>query len=220
MTDAADAPLTSKRLVGNGDHISLIAEEFGFARFETILEAQENASLRSARTNPHQLVPDDLLFIPDRESHAADVPIDATSRVVIQRQRLFLRVKVVDLFGAPVASASGRLETETVTIRVATDSEGLLHVQIPRNTKQAELRINDLVFTILVGSLQPESFSEGIRARLINLGCWAGQPQVDDAGNEGEFKLGVELIQDELGLPVDGQLSPSLVEKLRTKHGQ
>jgi|GEM_PF-6539390 len=220
MNDAADAPVPIKRLVGNGEHISLIAEEFGFARFESILEAQENASLRSARTNPHQLVPDDLLVIPDRESHAVDVPIDATSRIVIQRQRLFLRIKVLDLFGEPVASAGGRLETETVTIRVATDSEGLLHVQIPRNTKQAELRINDLVFTILVGSLQPESFTEGIRARLINLGCWAGQPQIDDVGTEGEFALGIELMQDELGLPVDGLVSSSFANQLLSKHGQ
>jgi hypothetical protein len=215
-----DAELKVERLVGNGDHISLIAEEFGFAHFETILEAEENSSLRAARTNPHQLVPDDLLFIPQQEPHPVDVPVDRTFRVVIQRQRLSLRLKVLDLFGEPVASASGTLKAQDQTIPVDTDDDGFLEVQIPRTTKQVELRINDLLFTILVGALQPESFTEGIRARLINLGCWAGQPQLDDVGTEGEFTLGIELMQDELGVPVDGQLSPSFVEQLLNKHGQ
>jgi len=212
--------MTGRRLVEDGEHISLIAEEFGFARFETILEAPENATLKKRRKNPHQLVPDDLLVIPEQESKSEDVPVDSSIRIVVQRQPVFLRVRVLDVFGNAVASSEGTIETERGSVAVTSDNDGIVRAQIPRATKRARLKIGGLSFQILVGALQPADFLEGVRARLINLGHWAGQSQVDDAGGEGEFKLGVELFQDAAGLPVDGVLTSELADKVTETHGQ
>jgi len=209
-----------ERIVGLGEHISQIADEAGYGGIDAILEAEENSDLFARRRNPHQLVPGDVLLLPTKEPRPVTVPVDQVARVVLRRERLRLRVKVLDYFGEPVVEETGRLTTDVDDVDVSTDADGLLDVAIARVTLAAKLQIAGMRFQLEVGSLQPIDEVNGVRARLNNLGFWSGEQTGPDVGTEGDFKLGVELFQEEQGDKPDGILTDDLRNKLLAQHGQ
>jgi len=206
--------------VGPGDHLAQIAEENGYGRIDTIVNAQENADLFARRPNPHQLVPGDVLLLPTKATGSVTVPVDQSAEVVVQREPLLLRVKAFDYFGKPIANETGTLTIGDNELAASSDGDGLVEVTVPRVTKRAELRLADFVFVLEVGSLEPVDELAGARARLNNLGFWSGEATGPDIGHEGELSLGVQLFQEELGVPADGRLTDELRAKLREKHGQ
>lgn len=212
--------MTLTRMVAEGEHLSSIAEETGFGSFERIFNDEQNSELKEIRPNAHQLVPGDVFILPLKEVETRRAPLDQETRITIKKQKLLLRLKVLDYFGEPVVNQQGVLRLRAKELSVTTDADGFLQVDIPRSTRRAELSIADFTFQLRVGALQPSSEFEGVRGRLTNLGCWSGQSELEDVGNEGEFSLGVELFQEEAGLKVDGKLSDELVSKLVEKHGQ
>lgn len=209
-----------ERIVGQGEHISQIAEEAGYGSIEPILEAEQNSDLFARRPNPHQLVPGDVLLLPTKEPQPVTVPVDQVARIVLRRERVRLRVKVLDYFGEPVAGETGRLTTDQDDVDVTTDAGGLLDVPIARVTLTAKLQIGGMLFHLQVGSLQPIDEVNGVRARLNNLGFWSGEQTGFDVGSEGDFKLGIELFQEELGDKPDGILTDALRGKVLAEHGQ
>jgi hypothetical protein len=207
-------------MVADGEHLSCIAEENGFGSFERIFDAEENSELKEIRPNAHQLVVGDIFILPDKQVEVRAAPLDQTTLISIKKQELFVRLKVLDYLGEPIANEAGVLRLRTKELPVTTDADGFFQVAVPRSTRRAELTIAGLTFQLRVGALQPSSEVEGVRARLMNLGCWAGQSEPEDIGNEGEFSLGIELFQEDAGLPVDGKISDDLATKLVESHGQ
>ena len=58
--------------VVQGDYVSRIAAQQGFAGYSKIWNHPNNAELKNLRQNPEVLYPGDVLFIPDREDRSTE----------------------------------------------------------------------------------------------------------------------------------------------------
>src|ERR1700721_2282773 len=70
-------------VVQQGDHLSGIAREPGFADYRTIWNHADNAQLRKDRENPHVLNPGDVIHIPEKESKSVSRPTGQMHRFIV-----------------------------------------------------------------------------------------------------------------------------------------
>jgi hypothetical protein len=171
-------------LVEPGETISSIAKDNGFANYLTIWNDPGNAGLRTIRHNPHILEVGDSVFIPElpeNVSHGSD-----TQRHVfaLESPALLLNVQLQDIDGKPIAKQAcvlkvdakdknGREAVEDV-FELDTDKNGKLSQEILEDAEIAELTVGDDTFVIFIGQLDPVTSTRGMRARLNNLGYFAG----------------------------------------------
>lgn len=187
-------------IVKQGDHLSSIAEEHGFADFHVIWNHARNADLR-ARRDAHVLFPGDKLFIPDRQEKAERGETAQHHIFEALIQSLFLRLSIHDLDNQPVTGAQGTLGLESKDpAPVETDGKGIIEHEMLRpvsNVRNGELRLEkaktpakpsgpggppaddpDAVvkfkFDLKIGHLNPKNKLSGQQARLNNLGYFAG----------------------------------------------
>jgi hypothetical protein len=170
--------------VGPGETISSIAKDEGFANYLTIWNDPGNEGLRTIRHNPHILEVGDSVFIPELPetvSHGND-----TQRHVfaLESPALLLNLQLQDLDGKPIANQdvvlrvdakdkNGREALEDV-FELTTDKDGKISQEILEDADIAELTVGDDKFLIFIGLLGPIDSNEGMRARLNNLGYFAG----------------------------------------------
>ena len=93
--------MPKKRIVQQGDHLSKIAAEEGFANFHTILDDPDNAELAKKR-DPHVLFPGDELAIPDRQDGEESGATENVHKFQTDLQPLYLRCKLLDIDGKPI----------------------------------------------------------------------------------------------------------------------
>jgi hypothetical protein len=180
--------------VQQGDHLSGIAADNEFATFETIWNDAKNAALKAIR-DPHVLFPGDQLFIPDR---LEKIEAGATTMLhvfAVVKQRLFLRLKILDLNYQPLKNAPCELKVESEDIvNATTNAKGFLtpDQEIEVKAHDAELTVHlpkppakkgdapapapdpTQPFELKIGNLNPETKLSGQQARLNNLGYFAG----------------------------------------------
>src|ERR1035438_5291586 len=65
--------------VKQGDHLSRIADQFGFSDYRVIWDYAGNADLKAQRKNPHVLFPGDSVIIPDKEQRPQPRSLSASS---------------------------------------------------------------------------------------------------------------------------------------------
>ena len=58
--------MSSVHTVVQGEHLSGIANKYGFTSYKTIWDHAQNAELKKKRQNPNVIFPGDELFIPDK----------------------------------------------------------------------------------------------------------------------------------------------------------
>ncbi len=205
-----------------GDTLSSIAEQFGFARFETIWNDEANADLRALRPNPHVLLPGDQVTIPDRVERLESAEAGKRQRFLLHRPALWLRMALRDESDRPHANTPCVLEVAGESHELVTDAGGLLSVEIPRSSTQARLTVDDpeLEFDIRVpmaiGHLDPVESPSGQRDRLRNLGYYLVEGDEED---EPALRSAVEEFQCDQGLPVTGDCDPATQERLQAQYG-
>ena len=165
-----------------GDHVSGIAERFGFDDYTTVWNHPDNADLQSQRTDPHVLQPGDSLAIPEVKAQPpANKPTSAKHPFQIQRTPLKLRVTLLDLLAKPMANVAVTLAGNALT----TDGQGLVEATIDKSVKDAKLVAGGNEVALSLGGLNPsdDTSESGYKARLYNLGfLW--DPTVDDSDDE------------------------------------
>jgi N-acetylmuramoyl-L-alanine amidase len=72
--------MSKTRRAKQGEHLSTIAAEEGFADFHVIFDHPNNARLGELKRDPHVLFPGDEVFVPDRENRNEPRLTDATHR--------------------------------------------------------------------------------------------------------------------------------------------
>ncbi len=211
--------------VVQGDHLSRIARHYGFADYLVIWSHAENAALKKARDNPNVLLPGDQLFIPDRNLKQEPAATGKMHPYQVNVNKLVLRLTLEDAFFKPVASAKCELTIDGETFKLVTDAKGRLEHDLPPTAEKAVLVIKDAVTTIndqliavRIGHLDPIDAVSGQKARLNNLGYFAGALDQDD---ERLFRSAVEEFQcDQIGpAAVDGKCGPKTQAKLKEMHG-
>lgn len=215
--------MSSTHIVQQGDHLSSIAEEYGFSDYRTIWEHPQNSELRQKRLNPNVLFPGDTLFIPDREQREESRSTDQRHSFKMRGPKLKLRLVLEDQYNKPVANARCVLAVEGEFRQVTTDDAGKIEQEIPPAAHDALLVIQDprtafdsVEIPIRIGDLDPVEEVSGQRARLANLGYLL-------TGAEGEspedLRSAIEEFQCEQGLTVDGICGPKTQAKLKQVHG-
>lgn len=202
--------------VKQGDHVSKLAKQFGFADYRTIWDHPNNATLKNLRKNPNVLAPGDELFIPDKQLKKEARPTGATHRFKAPFVPLLLRVVVKDIDDQPVKNTPCKLQLDNQTFQLTTDGNGKIEKEIPKNTENGKLTIGDQEFPIKVGHLDPVDQVSGYRARLNNLGYNAG---ASDDPDDLQLRSAIEEFQCDQHLTVDGKCGTNTQNKLKQVHG-
>jgi nucleoid-associated protein YgaU len=201
--------------VQQGDHLSGVAESFGFDDYSTVWNDPGNADLQSQRSDPHVLQPGDALTIPEVKAQpAANKPTGAKHPFTIQRSPLKLRLTLLDLSAKPMASAQVTVAGTALT----TDGNGLVEATVDKSTTDATLDSGGDEIDLALGGLNPsdDTSDAGYKARLFNMGfLW--DPTVDDT--DVEMVIALQDFQAQYSLTVSGQLDDATKAQLLQSHG-
>ncbi len=207
----------SIHVVQPGEHLSSIAADNEFENFETIWNAPENAELRANREDPNQVLEGDRVFIPDKQVASFQKPSRGLLEFQVHIAKLELRLRVLDLFGAPLKGASCTLRTDDGEIPLTTDDDGIIVASVKRDARSASLDIDGDTYDLDIGALDPPPEVSGVEGRLRNLGYLDNkQGGIDD---EQQLASALEQFQANHGLEVDGTVSDSVVGALADEHG-
>lgn len=206
-----------------GEHISGLAEQYGFSSYKRIWDHGQNAELKKKRQNPNVLFPGDRLFIPDKEEKKTPKQTEKKHPFKLKAEKLKLRLVLEDQYEKPISNASCLLHLESDIHELTTDGKGKIEKEIPATVQHARLIIrtketclDEMIIPIEIGHLDPVDEMTGQQARLANLGYFTGSI---DALNSPLFLLAVEEFQCDYGLAVDGVCGPHTQAKLKSVHG-
>lgn len=204
--------------VQQGDHLSAIAAQFGFAKFETIWNRGENDELRAKRDNPHVLLPGDQVYIPDLEPKTDMAPTTKVNVYQVYIPKLLLRLALKDFDDQPLPDTNCVVEVDGKPEELVSDGQGIVETWIPRTARSGVLRVPDLDLEVPfgVGHLDPVDEKSGWVGRLINLGYYVGT--IDDVDDQ-QLGFAVEEFQCDHQLTVSGELDEITRAKLKEMHG-
>jgi Putative peptidoglycan binding domain len=210
--------MASVHTVQQGEHLSGIAEQYGFRQFESIWDHPKNADVKKKRKFPHVLLPGDELYIPDKEQKTESAPTTNVHRFIVPAQPLKLRIALTDFDNEPVANTDCELEVDGKISPLKSDGKGIVELTIARTAKSGTLRVPDLEIEIplQIGHLDPLEEDTGWQARLTNLGYYAG-PERDANGER--LRYAIEEFQCDQKLSVTGELDGATQAKLKELHG-
>jgi len=210
-------------IVKQGDYLAKIAAEHGVVDWSTIWLHPDNKELRDRRHDPQVLYAGDKLAIPEPQRKTVDAATEKRHRFQRSGKTLKLRLVLQDLSFVPIKNADCALFVDGIKHDLVSDGDGLVELAIPATTSEAKLVFRSSARTIevplLVGHLDPIDTVSGQKARLNNLGYFAGTMAEDD---EPLFKSAVEEFQLEHmggGAAVDGKCGPKTQAKLKETHG-
>jgi len=214
--------------IKQGDHLSGIADQHGFADYKKIWDHPQNADLKKKRKNPNVLFPGDQLYIPDKETKDYSKPTDQRHKFQVKTTPLKLRIKLDAFYSKPIANTPCDLSIGIDSVKVTSDGNGIVEQVIPKTAEDGKLTVhqkitvrgqsvpNDFDIPIKIGHLDPETELSGQLGRLSNLGYYRGDLEpLDDP----EFVSAVEEFQCDHGLTVDGDCGPQTQAKLKEVHG-
>jgi N-acetylmuramoyl-L-alanine amidase len=211
---------TTKYRVSQGEHLTSITRQFGFPDGDKVWNHPDNAELRESRQHVHVLSPGDILSIPEPETKVQSCATEQRHRFQLHTPSLVLRLSILDHDGEPVSGADCGLQVESEKIDLTTDGKGQVEQRIPADAVTGELTVNGVSTPLKIGHLDPVDLPSGQRARLNNLGIYAGE--MGDADSEdGQMLLrsAVEEFQCDQGLTVDGICGPKTQARLAEVYG-
>jgi len=190
---------TRDHVVAVGEYLALIAARSGFRDYRVVWNDPANGALRKKRTNPQSLAPGDLVKVPVLEEPAFARATDQVHRIVAAGGPILLHFRLDDQSRKPFATRAGKLTvggrntTGAFVVRGPIDrttgGDGELDVTVGGEPVEGEFVIapttaadgsSGATFRFLVGQLEPVDTPRGMRARLTNLGYFAGASDDDD----------------------------------------
>jgi Putative peptidoglycan binding domain/LysM domain len=219
--------MSTYHTVVQGEHLSGIARKYGFSSYKTIWNHGQNAELKKKRQNPNVIFPGDLLFIPDKGEKEESRSTEKRHHFKLKTEKLKLRLVLEDLYEKPIANAKVELHIENEVFTLTTNGQGRIEEDIKATDEQGFLTIkdpqtpiNEILIPIKIGDLDPVEEESGQKARLNNLGYFAGPlPEKSAEDNKAMFLSAVEEFQCDHSLVVDGKCGPSTQAKLKQEHG-
>jgi N-acetylmuramoyl-L-alanine amidase len=213
--------------VVQGEHLSGIAKKYGFSSYKTIWDHGQNAELKKQRLNPNVIFPGDRLFIPEKGEKQVSKNTEKRHHFQLKREKLRLRLVLEDLYEKPIANARVELHIENETFNLTTSGQGRIEQDIKPTDQRAFLTIkdpqtpiNEILIPIKIGDLDPVEEESGQKARLNNLGYFAGPfGEKTEKENKEMFLSAVEEFQCDHNLTVDGKCGRNTQAKLKQVHG-
>lgn len=215
--------------VKQGEHLSRIAKQYGFSDYRTIWEHARNTDLRKKRENPNVIFPGDQVFIPEKQVKEEPRPTDKRHRFQVRRHALRLRIVLENLSRKPISGAACDLRVEGELEQLTTDGQGMIQQEIAPAAESGLLVVKNpqpateampLPMPVKIGHLDPVDEASGQKARLNNLGYFAGPFEGQSAElNKEMFLSAIEEFQCDHGLVVDGKCGQQTQAKLKQVHG-
>lgn len=206
--------------VKQGECIESIAYQHGLF-WETIWNDPKNSELKRIRENPNALLPDDKVYIRDKEEK--EVPCASEQRHRFRRKGVpaIFQVKLLDADNKPRANLAYTLVIDgDTTFSGNTDSQGIIKHGIPPNAMEAQLTVVEgekkEEFLIKLKHLDPVDEPTGIQARLANLGYYTG---LIDGDIGPRTKAALSRFQNEHGLEQTGEPNQDTINKLKEVYG-
>ena len=209
--------MPSSHIVKQGDHLSRLAQQYGFRDYRIIWNHALNAELKESRVNPNVLYPGDVLHIPDKQPKTESRPTADVHRFEVSSPKLMLRLVVRDWSDQAMANCACELEIDGRKYPIRTDGQGRIEQAIPAASEHAVLRVPglDMEMPLKIGHLDPADEDSGWVQRLINLG-YHGKP-LDDPGESRQHAI--QEFQCNHKLKITGDLDEPTRAKLKDLHG-
>jgi hypothetical protein len=219
-------------VAGQGDCISTIAAQYGFADWRTIWDHPRNAALRERRANANQLLPGDVVFVPDPDVPEHSRTTDAVHEFRVRIPNVRLRLRMVDAAGRPYAQAKYLVEASlsAASPPVASKegrvpSDGRIELQVPALARYGLVRLSPkgrkdneaLTWRLQIGHLAPPDEPSGAEARMRNLGLSAMNRS---GGTAAALSSIIGAVQEAAGLPRTCQIDLATRRKLEAWHDE
>jgi N-acetylmuramoyl-L-alanine amidase len=208
--------MPKKHTVAQGECLSSIAAQYGFASWRAVYDHPDNQAFRAVRPNPNVLLPGDQLSIPDKVQKAVSCATAATHVFVLSGPKTRFRLELRSGTGRPYARKRYELTAGGVVSKGVTDAAGLVDQPIPAEARDGQLIVwasddpgSSCRIPLDFGALDPAHERTGAEARLANLGFSA--PDRADA---------LRAFQAAHGLEVTGVLDEASIAKLREQHDE
>lgn len=213
--------------VKQGEYLSKISRQYGFADWKTIWDDAQNVDLKKKRQNPNVLYPGDKLVIPDREQKEVPASTEERHKFQVKRNKLKLCLVLEDIYEKPIANTKCELILDGKPFNLTTDGKGKIEKEIMIGAevgfliiKNQETALPEAVLPLRIGHLDPVEEESGQKARLNNLGYFASTFEGnEEADNRQMFLSAIEEFQCDHGLTVDGICGPQTQAKLKDIHG-
>jgi hypothetical protein len=203
-------------VVQDGEHLSEIAERFGYDDDDTIWQDGKNAKLRELRPNPYVLLAGDELYLPERKPKRESKPTGAEHVFTIKTTPLKLKLVLENFLQKPVAAKELATKPDPLATPRMTGGDGDIELTIERSARFFQMTIDGYEGELHVGRLDPIGEDTGVNARLVNLGYLHGAPEEADGD---ELALAIEELQADAGLPVTGTMDDPTRAQLVAMHG-
>lgn len=204
--------------VARGDCIASLA--FATGHFpDTLWDHPENAQLKSLRKDPNVLCSGDVVFIPELREKEESRGANATHR--FRRKGVPAKLNFQLFFnGKPRADIPYLIDIDGTVREGQTDGDGWVRESIPPNAQHGKLTLRpkgkpEEVFELQLGHLDPVDSVPGQKARLRNLGFFAGDI---DAEVTEDFCAAVKAFQKKQGLTVSGTVDDATRSKIESEH--
>lgn len=212
--------MPKEHVVKPGECLFHIAKQYGFGNYRTIYDHPDNAAFRKRRPDPNLIFPGDRLEIPDPEPKKVECSVGRSHRFQLSTPTRKLVLHLQDSGAEPLSAQPYTLKIEGKTMRGSTDTAGGLEVTIPATAQEATLEVGALSWELRIGHLNPmESVDDdvsGIQARLTNLGL---SPGPIDGKLGPRTRASIREFQGAHDIDLDGEISSTLVDKLRDVYG-
>ena len=202
--------------VKQGDCISSIAFENGFFP-DTIWNHPNNAALKEKRRDPNVLVPNDVVFVPDKRLKELSEPTNQVHKFQLKNTPAVFSVQLFDYLEEPRASQNYEfIIDDKLTLTGTTTSEGVLEVTFPPNSKHGVLTVGEdrEVVEFYFGYLETTTEVRGIQARLQNLGF---ECPINGKLDE-ETVEALKAFQRRFSLEITGEADSATLDKLEELH--
>ncbi|NTX12489.1 peptidoglycan-binding protein [Myxococcus sp. CA056] len=213
--------MSTRHKVKQGEWLSKIARQYGFAKWQELWDHPDNAPLRAKRTNPFCLQVDDEVVIPELPG----LKVSAGSSYSLQggdppdRIRLGMRRA-----NAPLGLKRYELKLGEKLLKGTLTFQGLLDQPLPPEATEATLKVwtseepeLSCEWQLKLGHLDPLDALSGVQARLANLGWYNGP--INNELTE-DTRTALASFQLALLLTPTGELSKETLESLADRHEQ
>lgn len=204
-------------VIRQGDHLDGIAARLGFDA-EAVWNDPKNAALRKLRQDPAVLCPGDVLYVPPTKRRFLPVVIGTTNSFTATLVTVPLHVVFRTRDGQPLANEPYVIDGLPTAVQGTTDGQGTVLEQVPATTGQCRLTLTktNVVYTVLLGHLDPVTERSGAKQRLGHLGfhcTWL------DAFRPMPLDVAVRAFQSANSIEPTGKIDDATATALQSAHG-
>jgi len=225
-----------RHVLERGECLQSLALQHGFKDGQTIYDGPDNADLRHKRAAPAEIVPGDVVVIPDRTPRELPLTKGKPNRFKVQVATGMLRIHVCDEAGQALAGKPYELKIKDDTVEGKTTSDGAVEEPVRLNAIAGMLVVYESnakdgarwIWSLRIANLEAPETRAGAWQRLANLGYWSPEEPAEEstspANNPADnpldpLVLAIRAFQHDEQLDESGRIDDPTRKRLVERHG-